>query len=87
MAITKTTNINRVECLPPMDPSAESTTNDGNWRITVFYEDVLDDDSDADLPVTVQRTKHFLKYDGEGDATNLSAESADVQAIATALWD
>ena len=86
MAITKTTTINRIECLPPMNPSAEDTTNDGNWRLTVFFEDVLDDDSDADLPVTVQRTKHFLKYDGEGKATDMSNEPQNVQDVASALW-
>ncbi len=86
MAITKVTTIERIECLPPMDPSAENTTNDGNWRLTVFYEDTLDDSSDADLPVTVGRTKHFLKYDSDGKATVMSNESQDVQDVASALW-
>lgn len=86
MAITKTTTIDRIECLPPMDPSAAATTNDGNWRLTVFFEDMLDDESDADLPVTVQRVKHFLKYDSEGKATDMSNESSTVQDVASALW-
>ena len=86
MAITKVTTIERIECLPPMDSSAENTTNDGNWRLTVFYEDTLDDSSDADLPVTVGRTKHFLKYVSEGTATDMSTESQDVQDVASALW-
>ena len=43
MAITKVTTIERIECLPPMNESAEATTNDGNWRLTVFFEDTLDD--------------------------------------------
>ena len=86
MAITKTTAIERIECQPPMNPSAENTTNDGNWRLTVFFEDVLDDSSDVDLPVTVHRTKHFLKYDDAGDATDMSNEAQDVQDVATALW-
>ena len=86
MAITKTTTIDRIECLPPMDPSAASTTNDGNWRLTVFLQDVIDDKSDADLPVTVQRTKHYLKYDSEGDATDMSSTSSEVQDVANAMW-
>ncbi len=86
MAITKTTTIERIECLPPMDSSAADSTNDGNWRLTVFFEDVLDDASDADLPVTVGRTKHFLRYDDEGNAVDMSTESQDVQDVAAALW-
>ena len=86
MAITKVTTIERIECLPPMDSSAENTTNDGNWRLTVFYEDTLDDSSDADLPVTVGRTKHFLRYDDEGNAVDISTETQDVQDVAAALW-
>ena len=86
MAITKVTTIERIECLPPMDESAEVTTNDGNWRLTVFFEDTLDDSSDVDLPVTVGRTKHFLRYDDAGDATDMSSESQDVQDVAAALW-
>ena len=86
MAITKTTTIERIECLPPMDSSAADSTNDGNWRLTVFFEDVLDDASDADLPVTVGRNKHFLRYDDEGNAVDMSTESQDVQDVAAALW-
>ena len=52
----------------------------------MFFEDVLDDASDADLPVTVGRTKHFLRYDDEGNAVDMSTESQDVQDVATALW-
>ena len=86
MAITKTTAIERIECQPPMNPAAEDTTNDANWRLTVFFQDVIDDKSDVDLPVTVNRTKHFLKYDDKGDATDISNESQVVQDVATALW-
>lgn len=86
MAITKTTSITRIEVNPPMNPSAESSTNDGNWRIMVFFEDVLDDASDADLPVTVDRTKHFLRYDDEGNATDMSTQAQLVQDVAAAVW-
>lgn len=86
MAITKVTTIDRIECLPPHDASAENTTNDGNWRLTIFLEDTLDDSSDADLPVTVGRTKHFLKYNSEGAETDMSHETQDVQDVAAALW-
>ncbi len=86
MAITKVTTIERIECLPPIDSSAADSTNDGNWRLTVFYEDVLDDASDVDLPVTVGRTKHFLKYDDAGNVVDMSTETQDVQDVAAALW-
>ena len=86
MAITKTTTIERIECLPPMDSSAADSTNDGNWRLTVFFEDVLDDASDVDLTVTVGRTKHFLRYDDGGNPVDMSTESQDVQDVAAALW-
>ena len=86
MAITKTTTIERIECQPPMNPSAEDTTNDGNWRLTVFFQDVIDDKSDVDLPVTVNRTKHFLKYDDEGNSSDISNESQKVKDVAAALW-
>ncbi len=87
MAISKTTTLDRIEILRPVNPSLDSeNANDANYRISVTYTDVLDDDSDADLPVSAERTRHLFRYDANGDATNLGAEHQVVQDIAAAVW-
>ena len=86
MAITKTTAIDRIELNPPVNASAASSTNDANWRLMVFYVDTLDDASDADLPVTAGRTKHFVRYDDEGNAVDISTEPQVVQDVAASVW-
>lgn len=86
MAITKTTTLDQIELNKPFDPSAADTTNDHHWRISALFTDVLDDTSDVDLPVTVSRTKHYLKYDAEGNATDMSNEAQVLQDVSAALW-
>lgn len=86
MAITKTTTLDQIELNKPADASADATSNDHHWRISALFTDVLDDSSDADLPVTVSRTKHYMKYDGEGNATDMSNEAQVLQDVSAALW-
>ena len=87
MAITKTTTVQRIECYPPADSSAEDSANAKHESLMVVYEDTLDDSTDADLPVTATRVKHLYKYveDG-GSATDYSGEDQLVQDIAGAIW-
>ena len=87
MAITKSTTLERIEILKPVNAGGDaSNSNDANYRITVTYLDVLDDSSDADLPISSERTKHFFRYDENGDDTNLGSEAEIVQNVAGALW-
>ena len=60
MAITKTTTIERIECLPPMDSSAADSTNDGNWRLTVFFEDVLAETTVIRQPLLSNKLSMFF---------------------------
>jgi hypothetical protein len=87
MAITKTTTVQRIEVYPPSDSSANDTANAKHETVMVVYNDVLDDESDADLPVTATRVKHLSKYveDG-GAATSYSGEDALVQTVCAAIW-
>jgi len=87
MAIRKTTNLQRLEVYPAADNSAADTSNKKHGSLMVVYNDILDDSTDADLPVTVTRTKHLYKYveDG-GSATNYSGEDALVQTVCAAIW-
>mgnify|MGYP003131795618 FL=1 len=87
MAITKTTAVQRIEVYPPMDTSAANSSNDKHERVMVVYEDTLDDSSDAELPVTATRVKHFKKYVSDGgSATDYSAENALVKTVCDAIW-
>tara|TARA_R100001163_G_C4860611_1_gene67041 strand:- start:74 stop:340 length:267 start_codon:yes stop_codon:yes gene_type:complete len=87
MAITKTTKLQRIEVYPAADSSAADTSNKKHESLVVYYNDILDDSTDADLPVIVTRTKHLHKYveDG-GSATNYSGEDALVQTVCAAIW-
>ena len=87
MAITKTTKVQRIECYPPADSSADDTANAKHESLMVVYEDTLDDSTDADLPVTATRVKHLYRYveDG-GSATDYSGEDALVQTVCGAIW-
>ena len=87
MAITKTTKVQRLECYPPADSSAADTANAKHETLMIVYEDTLDDDSDADLPVTATRVKHLSKYQADGgSATDYSGEDALVQTVCGAIW-
>lgn len=87
MAITLTRTVQRVETYPPMDSTAADDTNAKHPTLMVVYNDLFDDVSDDQLPVTATKVLHFSKYveDG-GDATDMSGEDALVQTIATAIW-
>jgi hypothetical protein len=87
MAITKVTNVQRLEVYPPADSSADDTANAKHETVMVVYEDTLDDSTDDDLPVVATRVKHLNKFveDG-GDATDYSNEDALVQAVCGAIW-
>ena len=86
MAITKTTTVERIEILQPNLPSAAVTENDGNYRMTVIFQDVMDDPSDSEMPVTVQRVKHFVRYDAEGNENDMSSYGSLVTSVASAIW-
>jgi hypothetical protein len=98
MAITKTTRVQRCEVYPKADASAEATTSQAWPTLRVVYEDHLDDNEDADLPVTATRVKHLEKFtvtlelseEGESTATStatvISGEDALVQSICGTVW-
>lgn len=81
MAITKTTNVQRVEVY-------EDT------RLMVVYTDVFDDPDDDQLPHKSDRVVHLKKMtsttDEDGNvtetATDVSGHDALVQTIAAAVW-
>jgi len=87
MAITKVTNVQRIEVYPPADTSAADTANAKHESVMVVYEDTLDDSTDADLPVVATRVKRLHKYveDG-GSATDYSGEDQLVQDVCGAIW-
>jgi hypothetical protein len=87
MAITLTRTVQRVETYPLADSTAADDTNAKHPTLMVVYNDLFDDVSDDQLPVTATKVLHFSKYveDG-GDATDMSGEDALVQTIATAIW-
>lgn len=94
MAITKTTNVQRVEVYPKSDADAADTTNEGNPTLMVVYETVFDDTTDDDLPETSVRVKHLSRYtitvadDGteSSAATDVTGEAQLVQDICGAIW-
>jgi|11BtaG_2_1085332.scaffolds.fasta_scaffold70567_2 hypothetical protein len=98
MAITKTTQVQRVEVYRAMDSTAETTLSAAWPTVMVVYEDILDDPDDSELPVTATRTKHLEKFtitlisDDDGNptessaATVVSGEDAMVQSICGAVW-
>jgi len=98
MAITKTTQVQRVEVYPKVDADAEATTNAAWPTVMVVYEDHLDDTEDADLPVIATRVKHLSKFTvtyGTDDdanpiessaATVITGEDALVQSICGTVW-
>jgi len=98
MAITKTTQVQRVEVYRAMDSTAETTLSAAWPTVMVVYEDILDDPDDSELPVTATRTKHLEKFtitlisDDDGNptessaATVVSGEDAMAQSICGAVW-
>jgi hypothetical protein len=87
MAITKNTNVQRLEVYPPADSSAEDTHNAAHENVMVVYEDTIDDPNDNDLPVVATRVKHLSKFESDGgDATDYSGEDALVVSVCDAIW-
>ena len=98
MAITKTTKVQRCEVYPKADATAEATVSAAWPVIMVFYEEVLDDSEDADLPLIATRVKHLEKFtltqgtDSDGNptvssaATVVTGEDQLVQDICGAVW-
>ena len=73
MAITKETNVQRLEVYPPADSSADNAHNAAHETVMVVYEDTLDDSTDDDLPVVATRVKPLSKLESDGgEATDLS---------------
>lgn len=87
MAITKTTKVSIIEVTPAVDKTAGATKN-ARWpTAAVRFVDTLDDSSDADLPVHVDRLKHFKKFVADdGAATSYSSEDDLVKAVLAAIW-
>lgn len=94
MAITRTTELQRVDVHPAMNSNADATTNEGNPSLRVCYNDVFDDSNDASLPQATQRVVHLERFvitlDDEGvassAATDVSGEAQLVQDICAAVW-
>ena len=86
MAITKVKTVNKVEVYPPLDSSAESTSNNKWSRLWVEYKIVLDDTSDDELPVTSYTQKNLVRYNTDGSAYDFSREETYVKTLITALW-
>lgn len=87
MAITKITNVQRLEVYPPADSSAENTDNAAHETVMVVYEDTLDDSNDDDLPVVATRVKHLSKFESDGgEASDYSGEDALVVSVCDAIW-
>ena len=88
MAITKTTNLERVEVMPAEDAAAADTTNAGNPRVECVYLDTVDDSTDDDLPASFTRIKTLHRYSDEDNqtATDVTSEDQLVQDICGAIW-
>lgn len=87
MAITKETNVQRLEVYPPADSSADNAHNAAHETVMVVYEDTLDDSTDDDLPVVATRVKHLSKFESDGgDATDYSGEDDLVVSVCGAIW-
>jgi hypothetical protein len=87
MAITKETNVQRLEVYPPADSSADNTRNAAHETVMVVYEDTLDDSNDDDLPVVATRVKHLSKFESDGgEALDYSGEDALVVSVCDAIW-
>jgi hypothetical protein len=87
MAITKETNVQRLEVYPPADSSADNTHNAAHETVMVVYEDTLDDSNDDDLPVVATRVKHLSKFESDGgEASDYSGEDALVVSVCDAIW-
>ena len=87
MAITKTTKVSIIEVTPAIDKTAGATKN-AKWpTATVRFRDTIDDSSDADLPVYVDRLKNLSKFvKDDGAATDYSSEDDLVKAVLAAIW-
>ena len=77
MAITLTRTVQRIETYPAMEAPEGETTYP---TLMVVYNDLFDDPSDDQLPVTATKVLHFSKGD------DVSSEDNLVQTIATAIW-
>ncbi len=87
MAITKTTTVERLEVYSAPNASAEDTKNEKYPWVMVVYQDKLDEEGDADLPVTATRVKHLYKLvTDDGAATDYSKEDALVKTVCAAIW-
>lgn len=87
MAITKTTTVDRIEVYPPILDTEPDISNDKHPYVFIVYKDILDDESDTDLPVTATRTKYLYKFvENGGAATDYSSEDALVQTVCAAIW-
>ena len=84
MAITKTRTVGRIEVYGGDDPV----------RVTVFYNIVMDDADDDELPVTSSKIVHLEKLTWDNSdpdnpvssPTDISGEDALVQTVCNAVW-
>ena len=86
MAITKTRSVQRIEVYPG--------AGDDDERVMVFYNIVMDDADDDELPVTTTRLVQLEKTTTDNSdpenivevATDISGEDALVQTVCNAVW-
>jgi len=78
MTITLTRTVQRIETYPAQTAMEEGETT--YPTLMVVYNDVFDDPSDDQLPVTATKVLHF----SQGD--DVSGEDELVQTIASAIW-
>ena len=86
MAITKTEVNQRTEVYVAKDPTAESTTNEGNPTLMVVTQITFDDSEDAELPAVSNHVTHLSRYDENGDPTVISGQAQIVQDICAGIW-
>ena len=86
MSITKTIKLHRCEVYPAIDKAAETTLNIAWPTFVVIYNDIIDDEDDADLPIINTRSKTLSKYT-EDAVTSLEGEDNLVKALCRTAWD
>ena len=86
MAITKTKTLKYLEVFPASH--TDTTKNNGNPRVLVYYKVSADDPTDDELPVSSDKTVNLVRYSDEENAfaTDVTGEDQLVQDICGAIW-
>tara|TARA_B110000503_G_scaffold132273_1_gene208022 strand:- start:794 stop:1057 length:264 start_codon:yes stop_codon:yes gene_type:complete len=86
MAITKTEVNQRTEVYGAQDPTASSTTNEGNPTLMVVTTITFDDLDDSELPAVSNHVTYLSRYDEIGDPTVITGQMQIVQDICSGIW-